>query len=393
MKKVIFIIGTLSNGGAERVVSNISMNLSQNIEKEIILFGSNSKIDYPYVGKITFLDKKVLNNPISKLKALFSRAKKLRKIKRRNPDVKIISFLEYPNLLNMLSGNRKNSIVSVRNYMSTKHKKGLKSLFWNFSIKHFYKKSSQVIAVSKEIKKDLINNYNLPKEKIKVIYNSYSLNNIKNLAEESLINKEEKIFQLPTIITVGRLDKQKGHIHLLKSFSKVKKSIYNVQLVFLGEGRLESELKKMTEELGIQDSVHFLGFKQNPFKYISKSKIFLLSSYFEGFPNVLAEAMACKVPVISTDCHSGPREILAPNEIDKVIDYKMNPQRYGVLVPDFHNNNKEMIEDLIAYSIKKILNSAELFNYYSDKSYDRVKDFSMENIISEWKKVCTSLEK
>src|SRR5699024_3500463 len=98
-RKVIFIIGTLSNGGAERVVSNITLNLPDNIEKEIILFGSNAKVEYDYSGKIVYLDNMELSNVFFKMIAFIKRTKQLRKIKRENPDAHIISFLEYPNLL------------------------------------------------------------------------------------------------------------------------------------------------------------------------------------------------------------------------------------------------------------------------------------------------------
>lgn len=385
-KKVIFLIGTLSSGGAERVVSNLSMKLPDNIEKEIILFGDKATIDYPYNGKITFLDKAPSKGLINKLITFIRRVNTLKRIKKNNPGAPFISFLEYPNLLNMLSLN-KNSIVSVRNFMSTKHNKGVKSLLWNMSIKFFYKKAREIIVVSKQIKDDLIKNYKIPEEKIKVIYNFYLLDELSNQSGAELEEKEMITFDKPTIINVGRLSVQKGQHHLINAFDKVREIIPNAQLVFLGQGGLEEELTKQASKLGLSDSVHFLGFQKNPFKYISKSKVFVLSSYYEGFPNALAEAMACRVPVISTDCPSGPREILAPQEYGRQISYGLNESRYGVLVPDFTTSNEKKAENIMSESIIEIINNPNLYTGFSEKSHQRIQDFNVDNIIKEWEKL------
>lgn len=386
-KKVVFIIGTLSTGGAERVVSNLSINLSKEIESEIILFGKQAKIEYGYRGKITFLDHADPANPFTKFITLIKRLIKLKKIKRINPNSTIISFLEYPNLMNMLTGKYKNSVVSVRNYMSSKHQKGLKASLWNITIKLFYKKAKKVIVVSKEMKKDLIENYQIPKEKIVLIYNSYPIKEIDKLVYEKLTVKEYNIFDKPTIITVGRLNKQKGQHHLLNSFKIIKKSIPEAQLVFLGEGILEKVLRNQARDLKVEKDVHFLGFKQNPFKYIANSKVFVMTSYYEGFPNALAEAMVCKVPVISTDCASGPREILAPDEKGTIIDYNEGTNRYGYLVPAFDNENEEIVEKIISGLVIDLIKDIDKNDYYSHKAYERIHDFNINQIINDWMKI------
>lgn len=385
-KKVILLIGTLSGGGAERAVSNISMSFEENIETEIILFGSDAKIEYEYKGNITYLDQGSPKNLLSKFTTLIKRIFKLRKLKKNN-NVSVISFLEYPNLLNMLSGKMKKSIVSVRNFMSTKHKKGLKAYFWNFTIKYFYKRAYRIVVVSQQMKKDLINNYNLPSEKICVINNSYPIEQIEGLANEELTKKEQDIFRNPVIITSGRLHKQKGHKHLLNAFKQVNKLIPHTNLVFLGEGNLKDSLEAMAKELGIETNVYFLGFQHNPFKYIARSKVFVMTSYYEGFPNALAEAMACKVPVISTDCPSGPREILAPKETKEKIDYTSNEHRYGFLVPEITENNYEEIEQQISRIIKELIRNKQIKKLFAEKSQQRIRSFHVEKIIGDWEQI------
>lgn len=383
-----FLIGTLSDGGAERVVSNLSLYLPDEIEREIILFGSKSKIDYPYEGNIIYLDSDSPKGLISKCLTFLKRILALKKFKKQNKDTLMISFLEYPNLMNTLSGITNNSIVSVRNFMSVKHSRGLKSFFWNATIKYLYKKVRNIVVVSNEMKNDLIENYQIPSEKIIVIYNSYPIEKIVKSSEEEMTIEYNSIFNNPTIITAGRLENQKGQQHLLNAFSIVKKKIPNAQLVLLGEGNLETNLRTLSKELNIEDNVHFLGFQSNPFKFISRSKVFVMTSYFEGFPNALAEAMACRIPVISTDCKSGPREILAPYENGEEIEYDFkNNQRYGMLIPVITKGNAEIVENLIASRIIELLNNSEMHKYYSEKSFERIDDFNINKIIDDWSKL------
>jgi len=147
MKKVKFFIGTLSKGGAERVVSNLSLCMSKEIEKEIILFGNNSRTDYRYDGKLIYLDKIKDKNVFYKIYAFLFRIRQIKTIKKDNPDATIISFLEYPNLINLLTRKYGKTVISVRNHMSTKHNKGFKSYLWNSTIKYLYGKADKIIVV------------------------------------------------------------------------------------------------------------------------------------------------------------------------------------------------------------------------------------------------------
>ena len=107
----------------------------------------------------------------------------------------------------------------------------------------------------------------------------------------------------------GRLESQKGFKYLLEAFSKVSAKI-EARLAILGRGSQMDELKRLSEKLGITSNVVFLGFQKNPYKYLANGDLFVLSSLWEGFPNALAKAMACGIPVVSTDCPSGPSEII-----------------------------------------------------------------------------------
>lgn len=391
MKKLNLFIGTLSNGGAERVVSNLSMCLDKSIEKNILMFGKKSRVDYPYIGKLIYLDRNEHINIFNKIKNIFLRILSIIKIKKNNRDTITISFLEYPNLINVLTFKSGKTVISVRNHMSTKHIKGIKSKLWNASIKYLYPKADLIVSVSKEIKRDLIENYKIKENKIKVIYNSYDIDSIQEKSKESIEDQYKAIFDNPVVITVGRLDKQKGQWHIIRAFSKIKQEIPNAKLVILGEGELGPYLKELASDFKIRDDVHFLGFQQNPFKYIARSRIFVMSSFHEGFPNALAEAMACGLPVISSDCKSGPREILAPNEFEvEKMDYDLKIGRYGVLLPVCDGNKYGVNDDItkeevaMTRAIINLLEDEDRWNYFSKQSLKRIQDFHIVNIIKEW---------
>lgn len=392
-KKVVFILETLSSGGAERAVSNVSQNLSNNIKQEIILLGDKAKITYNHNSKIIFLDRYKHIGTINKIIILLKRINKLKSKKKKDHAV-FISFMEYPNLLNLLTNKYSTNYISVRNHMSSKYKKGLKSFLWNYSIKRLYSNADKVIAVSNEIKKDLVDNYQIEQNKVEVIYNSYPVEEIQQQSTLPVEKPYKTLFDKPTITTMGSLTNQKAQWHLIRSFSEVVKKIPDAQLLLLGEGKLESYLKELTIEYNIENNVHFLGFQENPFKFIARSDVFVFPSLYEGFPNALAEAMATGVPIIASDCLSGPREILAPEESDKkYIEYGIKENRYGILtkVPDetkYSAKNPITNEEFeLASYIGEILLNEELKNYFKEQSKKRIKDFHINKIIKQWEKI------
>ena len=394
-KGIRFFIGTLSRGGAERVVSNITMSLPSNLKKQIILYGSNSEVEYPYMGELKYLDTKNGNNYISKFYLLIKRVKEVKKIKKAHPEDTTISFLEYPNLINLLTRSHGKSIISVRNHMTNKHK-GIKGFFWRISFRLMYNKADLVVAISEGVKRDLIDNYSIKPEKVKVIYNPCDNSAIKKLRDEQIDAKYRKIFKNPVIITSGRMTYQKGQWHLIRAFSAVKEKIPNAKLIILGRGELQGYLEELAKGLNVYNDVEFLGFQENPFKYIHKSKLFVFTSLYEGFGNVLTEALACNIPVISTDCLSGPREILAPSEInDDEIDYSINEKRCGILTPvcdgNMYKPNDPLTKEerVIADRIIRLLNDSEMWDHFSKKSSIRSKDFDEEILIKQWESILT----
>ena len=384
MKKNIMIISNkLSNGGAERVAANLSYDLSKKYNVYLVL-GDTRNADY--VSKVKTIQIKELRKKdykkyigILKLKFL----KRFLKI-----DVSI-SIGNKPNMYNVLSKYKEKNVISIRNYISMmpkSYEKEYKGLI--------LKKAEYITAVSKAVAKDQEDNFNVKKNRIKVIYNYCDKEYISTLLDEKIEDEiYNKIFKDSKVyINIGRLNKQKMQFELIKAFSKVSRKYSDAKLVILGRGEEENTLKELICKLGLEKNVFLLGFEKNPYKYLAKSYCFLMTSYFEGMPNTMLEAMSVGLPVISTDSLSGPKEILAPSlKIDEDIkDYIYAP--YGIITKRFSNFNesKEFDENLtneeilFADAIEKIHTDENLRNEYSLKSLERIKDFSKENILKEW---------
>jgi glycosyltransferase involved in cell wall biosynthesis len=326
-KKILFLIPNLSGGGAERVMSNL-LNYFSSEFKVITVFFNNNHV-YPLTNdcKVYYLDNDLPR--IGFIKKLMRIIYLRNVIKKEKPDV-ALSFLTNLYLITSAIFPRRLNvklIISERNTISYILKFSKNKMIKRILFKTLYKKVDNIIAVSKGVKEDLMKTFNLPQEKIRVIYNPHDIDKIQELSKEQINHPWLVDKKYPVIINVGRLTYQKGQDILLKAFKIVNERIES-RLIILGEGPLLNKLKGLGKELGIENKVDFVGFQKNPFAFISRSDVFVLSSRWEGFPNVLIEAMACGVPVISTDCPSGTNEIiedgvnglLVPIEVDKLAE-------------------------------------------------------------------------
>jgi glycosyltransferase involved in cell wall biosynthesis len=396
-KQIYFLLNSLAGGGAEAVAVRLSEHIP--IAKFILV---EKDVKYQVNKEVIFLSgHSIKTNSILKTLCIPLYAYELSNKVEYNSI--IISFLERANFVNIVSKFFKKhiAIISVRTNLNTS-RTGIKSLN-NYLVKVLYPKADLIIAVSYGVKQSLIS-LGIEEETIKVIYNPYPIDEIGELAKEPLGSYEE-IFKHPVLITAGRLTKPKGQWYLLRIFKVLKEKHKDLKLLILGEGELKDYLVKLSEELELKTyvwgrdelsesfDVYFLGFQKNPFKFIARSKLFAFPSLWEGFPNALVEAMACGVPVVSSDCRSGPREILAPDTDFNYQTQKPEFSEYGVLMPVFEVKYKSAEEPLgekemmWVETIDKLLEDEGLRKHYSEKAKQRAEDFRIEKIVEEWKEV------
>lgn len=387
MKNIAIIITKLNGGGAERCASNLSIELSKKYNVKLIVFDATN-MTYPYGGELISLDITSSNGLLSKAVNVIKRVKKVRDIKKKYEIDCAISLLDGPNIVNVLSSYKEKTIVSVRNMLSHEPMNALRKMLVRFtSIR-----SDVTVSLSEMVKYDLVNYFNIPKEKITTIYNHCDAQLLKDLCK----NNPTKISvdsSNANFVTMGRLNKQKGQWHLIRAFKKVVEEIPNAHLYIMGEGELEQQLKNLICELNLENSITMTGYIKNPHGIYGQCEAFVFPSLFEGLGNVLLEALAFDMPIISADCEAGPREILAPDTdlLTKASDMEM--AEYGVLVPVCDGNHFNATEPLtreeecLANAMIYLHNNAEIRDSYHNKAKVRMENFNKQLVMDEWAKV------
>ncbi|MCL2247760.1 MAG: glycosyltransferase [Oscillospiraceae bacterium] len=394
MQKILFVITSLSGGGAERIISNLTTGFPPEWEIDILIARKDSTM-YPHRGNLFSIDIKDgsnRNNLLYRIRVLLKKYIMLRNLKKKGGYTACVSFMTRSNILNVLTGNKRcKTIVSVR--CDGRHNKYKRS---KDKVESYLNgKADFVISISNGVREHLINNVGLPPKKVKTIYNGFDVNNyIHGKPLQSEIAKLISVQDSFTFITAGRLTSQKNQWHLIRVFAHLSKRHPKCSLIILGEGELRPYLEELVSDFGVEANVHFAGFVENTFDYYREASAFVFTSLWEGFGNVLIEAMMCGLPVISTDCHSGPREILAPTtdvsfQNKGCIEYA----DYGILVPPCsgvrHGADAplELQEQLLLDAMEKIINDDDMRESYVEQSRKRAGDFAIEKIVGIWTEV------
>lgn len=388
-ENIAIIIRSLNSGGAERTASNLSVFLSGFYNVHMIVF-DGSDIKYPVSGSLH--DLKLKPSHFITVK----QAQAVKEIKKKHDIKYSISFMDGANLVNVLSRHRDKTVTSVRIHMSSSRKTS--KLLWiktRAKMSFISRKSDCIVAISRGVKDDLIDNFRVSSDKIKTIYNPCDAEMLRSLAEKKHGGALE--LNKNSITTMGRMMDQKGQWHLLRAMKKVLESVPDAFLYILGDGPLRSLLEDLINDLGLSDNVKLLGYVEAPHAYIAGSKVFVFPSLMEGLGNVLLEAMAFGVPCIASDCKSGPREIISP--LTDVIEHlpSIEYAEYGVLTSVCGKGQKNAEEPLtkeeeqLAEAIVKLLTDEQLHKQYSEKSLERSKFFLPERIAGNWKNLIENL--
>jgi len=353
-KRLAIFLPSLAGGGAERAMVRIA-NLLAARGYDIDL--CTASFSGPYVREVAS-NVRIVN--LNSGSVAISLIPLICYLHRNRPDA-ILSAMTHANVIAVLSKifmpSKIRIVISERAHISQSLKitsfADWKNIVLSLLVRVLYPFADAICAVSEGVARDLETYAKLPPNSARCIYNPFDIDQIDSLARESISHPWFCDGGPPIILSVGRLTHQKNFSLLIRSFKLVRKSI-KCRLLIMGEGVLHSKLYQESVDLLLtNDDIQIIDFRLNPFPYFTGSSVFVLPSLFEGLPAVLIEAMACGTPVISTDCPSGPREIL-----DNGV--------YGSLVPV---NDEQLMAQAIIHTLqesksnsKDVKKRAEFFN-------------------------------
>lgn len=366
-KNLMLISPMLHQGGFERVCVKTARLLSEDFHVTIVIFDS-ADIAYDISGlEVVDLKLGASRTKAGKAITLMRRIAALKALKRKLHTDISYSFGQTANLANCQAGAGDRIICSIRSYQDFDNP-GKISLFC--------KKADQIACCSGEIEKKIREEFGC--DKTYTLYNPVSIPKAETegiRAESAEWSGELRSFLAAhgerLIMTMGRADDIKGFWHLIKAFSALRR-LERCGLVIIGEGDFQ-EYRKLAAELQVGEDVFFTGVMKNPFPLVRRASLYTLTSFMEGFPNALVEAMALGVPVIAADCPTGPREIL-----------KREDETYGILIPVLDRNKNldpgiiTEEEELLAARMQELLNDPGQRAALRKKGQDRAADFSDE---------------
>jgi glycosyltransferase involved in cell wall biosynthesis len=351
--KIALIGYRLSHGGAEKVMAILSQFfVKQGIEIHNIIV--LDEVSYSYSGKLINLGKmkNTSNGLLNKWRRLVFLKKHLEK---SNFDFVLDFRFRIKPIQELIIAKwiyKSKSIFMVHSYLIDHYMPN-----WSFITRLMYGDCYKVVSITNE-SKELIERKHQLKNVVR-IYNPIDIDDI--------VAKANEVNELPYdyIIGVGQMETNiKQFDKLIEAYSNSILPQVNIHLVLLGKGDRIVKLQKLANEKNIEDKVHFLGYQDNPFKFLSKARYFVLSSLNEGLPNVILESLACETPVIAFNCRSGPSEMIQDKE-------------NGLLV---ENQNIEKLTE----AMNLFVEDESLYRYCKENAFESVQSFSVENIGIQW---------
>ena len=347
--RVLMIIPSLVVGGAERVMVHLVNNLDRQ-HFEPILY-----LDKLEGGLLTAIHEDVQILDPGKRRGLNKILFLLREIRRHRPHIVFIMMLPIAALASRLSGTK--AITILRETVFSPKLEQSSNPFIHWLNRIGVKSCHHVIAPAAGLKTHLLDWYGLQPNQIEVINNPVDIRQIRTLAQEPLSFSGAKF----NLIAVGRLTYQKGFDLLIEALASIQDIPWRLRI--LGEGEQKQSLLQLASDYNVCKRIEFLGLRSNPYSYMAHSDLLILPSRWEGFPNVLLEAMACGVPVLATRCPTGPDEIITAGINGELCD--IEPKS-------------------IAAAVSKLYTDRDATKQLAIVASERIKRFDLANILEQY---------
>lgn len=370
MKKILFLIPNLAHGGAERVLINLVNNINRSkfdvTVQTLFDVGVNRRYLAPHVHYIPGAKKQFRGNTM--LMKLFSPEKLYKSIIHGKYDI-LVSYLE-GSTSRIISGCHDADVKKVAwIHIELPSAKQAAIGFKNpDEAARLYNTFDKLVAVADSVKQTFENSLRITTP-IDVLYNTNETEKIKNLAEEKIDDADFDCDGIK-VCSVAKIVPTKGFDRLLKAHKRLLDKGRKHTVFLLGTGKEQSKLEAEAKKLGVDGTFKFIGFKENPYKYIKNCDLYVCSSRREGFSTAVTEALIVGTPVVSTDC-SGARELLGEHN------------EYGIVV--------ENSEDGIYTGMKRMLTEPKLMEQYREKAVIRGEKFSREETVAAVEKMFESL--
>ena len=396
--RVLFIVHALYGGGAERVVARVASALSAQHEVHVAVSSVNAG-DYPVDDRVHLHVLGPVEYPLpilERVPGMYGRIRRqqLRRLKQELEADVSVSFLTRSNFDNVETRVGERVVVSVRSTLArtipSERAAAAKEIV---KIRQAARAADCIVAVSRNVGLEQVDDFGADPKKVRVIYNPIDCDEIARAVSEPVEDaafarfREEHDF---IVATAGRLTWQKGQWHLIRAFAQTHAEHPGAGLLLLGQGECEGMLREVARANGVAEDVYFAGFQANPFAYLGSSDVFAMSSMFEGFSNAMVEAMACGLPMVSTDCNSGPRELLAPNTDSRSSARTLIRAEFGLLTPVCSGDSSLCDDPLqpeerkLAEGLSLLMDDSALRDSLRARGYARVRDFSVPRVTAQW---------
>lgn len=318
-RPLAFYVPSLTVGGAERVTVTIANGLAeQGYNVDLLVSFSEGAFKKEVCDAVRLIDLETPSIPGIGIGAAVPALR--RYIKTESPSM-IFSQMTYANdiclVAHGLAGSDAVAVPTIHNTLGVQEAPKEKFVEWLAG--QLSSRADQFVAVSEGAAESIVEHVGVAPEDVTVLHNPIPVEEIRMQSREPIDHKWLDVPEYEVVLGVGRLEPQKNFSLFLEAFRRVHEARPQTRAIIVGQGSERDELEQLTRDLGISEKVSFAGYVDNPYGYMAGASVLAMSSVHEGLPTVLIEALACGCPVVSTDCPSGPYEILEGGEIGPLV--------------------------------------------------------------------------